>query len=203
MPGVGNCVNVFYDTEFIDTEKGTELISIGLVTDSGQEYYAQNSLFNWKAAWKNEFVRNKVLTNLQRCPYIDTYLERQKKKHKRGQCFDQQLGLRHRCPWRTPVQISTDIRIILAQTGRVKLWAYYGAYDHYLLAKLFGTMQDFPPELPMYSMDIKQYTVALGDPALPDKSFNEHNALADARWNKEAFEFLGAYELDMHTSHKS
>jgi len=58
------------------------------------------------------------------------------------------------------------------------------------LCQLFGTMEDLPKGWPMFAMDIKQWAVMLGNPKLPEQGEDEHHALADARWNKKAWEFL-------------
>ena len=39
-------------------------------------------------------------------------------------------------------------------------------------------------------LDLKQLAFHLGNPELPKQTTTEHHALLDARWNKEAFEFL-------------
>jgi len=36
-------MRIFYDTEFIENGKTIDLISIGIVTEDGREYYAVNS----------------------------------------------------------------------------------------------------------------------------------------------------------------
>ena len=55
---------------------------------------------------------------------------------------------------------------------------------------LWGPMIDRPKHLPMFTYDIKQYAEQLGNPDLPKQGKGEHNALADAKWNKTAYEFL-------------
>lgn len=67
---------------------------------------------------------------------------------------------------------------------------YYGAYDWVAFCQLFGVMVDLPRGWPMYSFDLKQWCDMLGNPKLPLQGKGEHNALADARWNKKAYEFL-------------
>lgn len=71
-----------------------------------------------------------------------------------------------------------------------EFWAYYGAYDWVVLCQLFGTMMELPKGWPMFCMDVKQLAVMKGDPELPKQKSAEHNALADAIWTKEAWEFL-------------
>lgn len=73
-----------------------------------------------------------------------------------------------------------------------QLWASHGAYDHVLLAQLFGTMSQLPAGVPMFTHDLQQL---LGDrrvdqAAIPDLAGTAHHALDDARWLKAAVEFV-------------
>ena len=45
----------------------------------------------------------------------------------------------------------------------------------------------------MYTRDLKQWCDSLGNPRLPEQGKGEHNALADARWNRDAYLFLQSY----------
>ena len=74
--------------------------------------------------------------------------------------------------------------------GKPEFWGYYSAYDHVALCQLFGTMMNLPKDWPMYTRDIKQWCDALGNPELPKQGKGEHNALADALWNRTAWNFL-------------
>jgi hypothetical protein len=73
-----------------------------------------------------------------------------------------------------------------------EFWAYYADYDWVVLCQLYGTMMDLPKGWPMFCMDLKQLTVSVGNPTLPQQASQEHNALNDARWCKEAWEFIFA-----------
>lgn len=75
-----------------------------------------------------------------------------------------------------------------------EFWGYYADYDWVVLCQLYGTMMDLPKGFPMYCRDLKQWCDALGNPALP-KTKGEHHALYDARWNKQAYEFLEHLEM--------
>lgn len=74
--------------------------------------------------------------------------------------------------------------------GSPEFWAYYADYDWVALCWLMGTMMDLPEGWPMFCRDIKQMAVDLGNPRLPEQGAGEHNALDDARWNREAYYFL-------------
>lgn len=86
-------------------------------------------------------------------------------------------------------------REIVAFVGpEPEFWGYYADYDWVALCQLYGTMMDLPKGWPMFCMDIKQAAVSVGNPwleATPGK--DEHNALADARWSKAAWELLRGF----------
>jgi len=102
----------------------------------------------------------------------------------------------------------------------IEFYAYYADYDWVAFCWLFGKMINLPKGFPMYCIDLKQemdkkvelvqlfYHGGLVSSekdrlctfeeklnkikSLPNypKQTNEHNALADTRWNKELHEFL-------------
>lgn len=80
---------------------------------------------------------------------------------------------------------------ILAFAGeKPEFWAYYADYDWVALCQLYGTMMDLPEGWPMYCRDVKQLCDQLGNPKLPKQSTAEHDALADAKWTRDTYEFL-------------
>jgi hypothetical protein len=90
------------------------------------------------------------------------------------------------------VAIATDVRSFMGpeRYGKPEVWAYYAAYDWVALCQLFGAMVDLPKGWPMYCRDVKQLCDDLGNPKLPEQGKGEHHALADAKWTREAWEFL-------------
>ncbi len=91
-----------------------------------------------------------------------------------------------------------------------EFYGYYADYDWMLFCSLFGRMIDLPKGFPMYCRDLKQMLDEKVDKFLPQtvwvnksqvlehfktmthypKQTNEHNALADAKWNLELYNFL-------------
>ena len=69
-------------------------------------------------------------------------------------------------------------------------WGYFPAYDWVAFSWLFGGMTDLPFHFPQLCLDVKQWALELGDPELPHQSGGRHNALADARWTREVWNFL-------------
>ncbi len=71
-----------------------------------------------------------------------------------------------------------------------EIWAYYADYDWVVLCQLFGTMMELPQGWPKYCCDVKQLCFTLGNPRLPKQTSQEHHALADAVWVRDAWDFL-------------
>ncbi len=184
----------FYDCEFIEDGSTIDLISIGIVAEDGRELYMQSCEFGPDKA--SSWIQEYVLTSLIVCARLSGNV-RGLYAHEEGQCtFDDPIkgiaGAYADCPWRTREQIKLELLYFMdpEKYGKPELWGYYSAYDHVAFCQLFGTMMDLPEGYPMYTRDIKQWCDCLGNPALPEQGKDEHNALADARWNKVAWEFL-------------
>lgn len=75
-----------------------------------------------------------------------------------------------------------------------EIWAYYADYDWVALCQLYGRMIDLPKGWPMFCRDVKQLADMKGNPKLPEQTSAEHHALADARWAREAWEYLSAIQ---------
>ena len=69
-------------------------------------------------------------------------------------------------------------------------WGYFPAYDWVVFSWLFGEMNELPFRFPQQCLDIKQWQIELGDPALPRQLGAQHHALADARWTRDAWKVL-------------
>ncbi len=168
----------WFDTEFIESGpyKPIQLISIGMVSEDGRELYLQSSEFCPSDA--SDWVRKNVIAQL------DPHGEYHSLKDMRTLILD--FVWPHRNT--NPDSISPRLRDESIQ--KPEFWAYYADYDWVVFCQIFGTMMDLPKGFPMWCRDIKQLCADKGDPTLPEQSSGEHNALADARWNKVAWEFL-------------
>lgn len=71
-----------------------------------------------------------------------------------------------------------------------KLVGYYADYDHVALAQLWGQMIMLPTGMPMWTRDLKQWIDDVGNPKIPVPKNHEHNAIADARWSRDAYKWL-------------
>ncbi|MFT4201460.1 polyadenylate-specific 3'-exoribonuclease AS [Gordonia sp. (in: high G+C Gram-positive bacteria)] len=150
----------FYDTEFIEDGRTIDLVSIGVVSADGREYYAVSTEFDPERA--GDWVRANVLPKL---PSPASKL------------------------WRSRRQIRDELYDFLtADPGPVELWAWTGAYDHVVLCQLWGPMTALPRELPRYTRELRQVWEEAGRPPLPSLPDDAHDALADARHNLAKWE---------------
>ena len=156
-------VRAFYDTEFIEEPgRPVTLISIGVVTSDGQEYYAVSTDFDERDA--GAWVRRHVIP---------------------------QLPSPSHPAWRGNARIAAEVRDLLCREGtEPETWAWYGAYDHVVLAQLYGTMSEMPRCLPRWTRDLRQLWEHLGRPTLPEQGSGRHDALADARHNRAVYAVL-------------
>lgn len=163
----------WFDTEFIEDGKTIDLISIGIVAEDGRELYAESDEADLSKA--SPWVQENVVVHL--------WSRQEDKRDANAWIRDGGAGgLLHRR------EIAT---LVMGFCGdKPEFWAYYADYDWVALCQLFGTMMDLPEGWPMYCRDIKQWCDQLGNPKLPDQQSQEHHALADARWNRQAWEFL-------------
>ena len=106
----------FYDTEFIEDGTTIDLVSIGVVDETGREFYAVSTQFDPDKAIP--WVRRNVLDQLP--PPADK-------------------------AWRSRERIREDLLSFLTGPGEeIELWAWFGAYDHVALCQLWGAMPALP-----------------------------------------------------------
>ena len=73
-------MKIFFDTEFTGLHKNTTLISIGLVTENGQQFYAEFSDYD-KSAENDRWIKSNVIDKLysvtpkalDNAPYIENF----------------------------------------------------------------------------------------------------------------------------------
>jgi len=172
----------WFDTEFLEDGRTIDLISIGIVAEDGRQYYAVSRDINLVKLFDHPWVAEHVAPQL---PW--KVLERGKTLSWITADHDVSTGV-----WKHRDEIVRDIKTFCDPEiyGKPEFWAYYADYDWVVLCQLFGTMMDLPKGWPMYCRDIKQWADMLGNPTLPEQGEGEHHALADARWNQQAWDFL-------------
>lgn len=184
----------FYDCEFIEDGRTVDLISIGIVAEDGREYYAVNSDMPFDRIRAHDWLMRNVVPSL---PIV-------------GQSS---LGKWMAHPANSYPRPSTDTVAIDTGDARVKphwvirnevhdfligdfsgaeLWAWYAAYDHVVLAQLFGPMIQLPDGVPMWTNDLQQELARRGitEDRLPQQASGLHNALSDAHHVRDLYNWL-------------
>ena len=202
-------MKVFYDFEFIevrhadrhdDTFSGQVHalypISVGLVSECGSQYYGVNQNAPWERIFANDWLMANVVRHLpvldndNADPYLNRHLRylpgaEENRKAPRINTYHQDVK-----PYG---ELAADVRKFLAGIRDVELWADYGAYDHVLLANMFGAMWEFPEWMPMWTHDIQQEMERYSGipdfwPSQPQQS--EHHALEDARHLMQVYRWM-------------
>ena len=151
-----------YGCEFIEDGRTIDLVSIGVVDETGREFYAVSTEFD--AARAGAWVREHVL------PQLPPPAE---------QC------------WKSRSRIREDLyKFLTSRGGNIEMWAWYAAYDHVALAQLWGPMPTLPSRIPKFTRDLRQRWEDVGKPKLPSAPDNAHDALADAKHNLERWKVI-------------
>ena len=170
----------FLDTEFIDTGRDIDLLSIGVVSEDGREFYAQNAEAHFERA--DEWVRNNVLVHFDQCGQgtpMEWPLGGVAMAHGSRRCHQA-------CPWWSRAGIAEGLRYFAEP--QPEFWTYYRAYDWVVVSQLYGRMLDVPSGWPLYCRELQQMFDERGvAPDARDPSA-AHHALADARWARQQWE---------------
>ena len=186
----------FLDTEFIQdkTNYSLHLISLGIVCENGQEYYAINRECPfWKA---NDWVLKNFLTpigltregfnqNLSN-PSVSSNYKNSFLHSKYRKVLKEEL-----------------IKFISENSSdNPEFWGWMKDFDWVVLSNIFGTMDDLPNGYPFCAYELKQeydrinkyYRCCNGFDLILPKPKNEHHALYDARWARDVYYCILSYE---------
>jgi len=176
-------MRIYYDCEFVERGRDLpiQLVSIGLVREDGQELYRINPecLSNVaKHAWLSVNV----------APYLPMTSPSQ------GIIAWDEHHTEYPYVAVSLDALVDDVRAFLQSTPDLELWADYGAYDHVVLCQLFGSMNELPAGIPMFTRDIRELVIRNPHIDLPPQGWNVHHALEDARWARDTYRALTAHE---------
>lgn len=158
----------FFDTEFNDTVGNfrIDFISIGVVSESGREYYGISNQFNLAAAAAHPWLRDNVVNKLD-----------------------------HHSAWKSIEEIRQGIIDMIEPAHEVEFWAKNGSYDNVLLCQIFGGMGPLRDALNK-AMGIQKVTfrdtkellrVAVKPDIQPMAEADKHIAINDARNERYVF----------------
>ena len=167
----------FIDAEFHEDGKTIDLLSLALRCDDGRELYLVNSdNVVMLRAMDNKWLRENVMDKIGE-PYMRYANGGETRLHPmmRKEMARQIVGFVH-----------GDVHESL------EFWGYYADYDWVVFAQIFGKMIDLPSRFPWFCLDLKQLAWSRGikDLSAFIQPTNEHNAMADARWNETLYNHL-------------
>jgi hypothetical protein len=181
----------FLDTEFIENGETIDLISIALVNEKGGFIYGQYDKCDHTKA--GDWVARNVLPKLEHfdmgtrtrnCVARYGYASYAINATDVAQCSGG-------CLWYSRTGLIEKIKKFIGDDPKPEFWGYYADYDWVAFCQIFGTMLDLPNHFPKYCRDLKQWCDMLNNPQLPPQDpTHEHNALDDAYWNKDVWQFL-------------
>lgn len=176
----------FIDTEFIEEPGLIELISIGIVAEDGQEFYAISKEFNFKKVW-NQFDWKRrspeeiettpalgrvykdywLRTNVLR-PIFNELVEKDEPilyhaeieynfKKRRLKQLIRHYGESNEAIARQVLEFVRGNDTI--HDSNPEFYVYYGDYDWVVFCWLFGRMIDLPAMFPCFGRDLKQMMV--------------------------------------------
>ncbi len=162
-------MDIYLDTEYIADQFRVTPISIGLVKENGDRYYAVSSEFT--EGELTPWLLKNVLPNLNTDQKQSLASIREELKAFIG---GEGEGI-HRVG--------------------IKFWGYFCSYDWVVFSAIMGGIENFPDYIPFYCNELKQEADRLqfSITNIP-KSQVKHNALADAERNKRLHEQLKLME---------
>lgn len=151
---------VFFDTEFTGLEKSSELISIGLISDCGKEFYAEVSDYDKSLVEGNQWIKENVIANLK------------------GGDFEM-----------TKEQLKAALTEWFDQFDKIEAWADVNQYDWVMFCDIFGSAFEIPGHIYYIPFDLVGLFREKGiDTDINREEFSgikkdaeKHNALWDAK----------------------
>ena len=162
-------MKVFFDTEFTGLHQKTTLISIGLVSEDGQEFYAEFT--DYDQSQVDEWIQTNVIDKLSILPRLVSFVSGDKAK------------VRH------------YLEKWLLQWPSIEIWSDCYAYDWVLFCELFGGAFGIPKNVYYIPFDLSTLFKLKGiDPDINREEYsgmsggNKHNALWDAKVIKACYD---------------
>ena len=191
-----NSMKIFFDTEFTGLHKNTTLISIGLISEDGRQFYAELTDYNLEQCdnWIEKNVLEHLITyrcdNFEKSNYIPNLHVGDKQN------------------------ISMALKNWFKQFSSIELVSDVSHYDFVLFIDLFGTAFDLPKNICAVCYDINQdiarkYSISQQeafDKSREDILFqaykedvikgDKHNALYDAKVIRELYQILNNVKFE-------
>ena len=182
-------MNIFFDTEFCGLKKDTQLISIGLISEDGKEFYGEFTSINTELL--DDWIIENVLMNTAKYGEVnetDIVINES----------DYHFGTRE--------EIQEELKNWLSQYEEVQLISDVCHYDMVLFIDIFGSAFDLPDNVSPVCYDINQDIASYYEESQKD-AFDrnredileehgitivgqKHNSLYDARVIQQIYNIL-------------
>jgi len=202
-------MKVFLDTEFTGLHQGTTLVSIGMVDENGQKFYAE--ITDYDETQIDEWLKVNVIDNL----YAEEYIN-DKCKKARIISADNKIPNPDMPKGRTSInnidkewivlckfkELKQHMEAFFSQYDIVEIWSDCLAYDWVLFNEIFGHAFNIPKNVYYIPFDICTLMKIKGiDPDINREAYAldgedipndvcKHNALWDARIIRMCYERL-------------
>ena len=179
---------IFFDCEFTGLHQNTSLISIGLVAETGETFYAE--LTDYNKSQIDDWLQDNVIANLLIKENSTVGLDYPNTRIVIGAIPSVKLYLTE---W-------------LSKFGEIEIWSDCLSYDWVLFNQIFGHAFNIPDNVYYIPFDICTLFKVVGiDPDISREEFSEypgeskkHNALHDAIVIKMCFDkVVNLYKLDL------
>ena len=166
---------LFFDTEFTGLHQNTTLISIGVIAESGETFYAE--FIDYDKSQVDDWIQNNVINHL---------------------CIPDNIGEQEVCTFKgNKDHIKNMFKLWLYKFEQVEMWSDCLSYDWVLFCQLFGHAFNIPENVYYNPFDICTLFKIKGvDPDVNREEFSDqylvlkHNAIYDAHTIKGCFNKL-------------
>jgi hypothetical protein len=198
---------LFLDTEFTGLHKNTTLISIGIISENGETFYAEFT--DYDKTQIDEWLQENVIANLELTDKItkvnDSWEAWDSDTGKYGNALAFALAEKNmkqfRCIGKTPM-IKNRLEKWLSQFEQIEFWSDCLAYDWVLFCDIFGGARNIPENIFYIPFDLSTKLKAAGVDADINREVyaeivllnltKKHNALFDAKTIKLCYEKVTA-----------
>ena len=182
---------LFWDCEFTGLHQHTTLISIGIVAEDGQKFYAES--MSYARDQVDKWIQTNVIENLWAYKHMPT-----------------PPGIVYVHGKQSVIKLA--LSRWLANFGPVEMWGDTLAYDWVLFCELFGGARSLPANVFYIPFDLatkfKEYGI---DPdidrvefaGMQEKGRKKHNALYDAMTIKACYDRLSLFAPEVSYSQSS
>jgi hypothetical protein len=185
-----NPTKIFFDTEFTGLHQNTTLISIGLVAESGETFYAEFNDYDKNQI--DEWLQTNVIANLIHPSYA--LISSNNERTPEGEIDERFISMKA-----NTAMVKSRLEKWLSQFESIEIWSDCLAYDWVLFNQIFGHAFSIPKNVYYIPFDICTLMKIKGiDPDVSREDFTsfatiegkKHNALYDAKIIKSCYDRL-------------